>query len=78
MVIIGFIALLIIVAGLVFGYMEYIHTKTADNDFSYKLLEGINEQNKTINNIKSENDNLIKINDCFKKSTIYRYNECLK
>lgn len=51
-VVYGFIALIFVVAGLVFSYIEFVYSGSKNDDYKYNLSEKINNNLNEIKNLK--------------------------
>lgn len=77
----GFIAILVVVIGIAFGYWQFIYTASNNEDYRYGLMEQlkfqkiqINELNSSISEFKKMQDIL----DCQKGKKYWQYEQCFK
>ena len=71
LVIIGFIALVIVVIGIGYGFWQFIYTASKNDDYRYNISEKINRNTQDIYDIKKAEDNF---KNCLKNGG---WNTCL-
>jgi hypothetical protein len=74
----GFVALILVVAGLVFGYWQFVFDSVRKDDYKYGFTEKINSQNQEIINLQEDRGKLLGINNCLKSKRYWQYESCFK
>lgn len=85
LVYLGFVAFLLMVAAIVFGYWRFVYDSGIKDDYKYKFSERIivletnnDKQEEEISFLKQKNIELSEIITCIKYKKYWQYEECFR